>query len=118
MRFLLDENLPRGIAILLREQGHDVLVVSDSLFRGVTDEVLYGLCAREKRILVSRDLDFSLPVSLEKPAGVVLIRAPDSFISSALVHLVEQFLFQYDVETLQGHITVISPGRIRSRRLY
>ena len=59
MRFLIDAQLPRSLAILLRERGHDVLHTLD-LPEGnrTSDELLCGLCASDDRVLISKDGDF------------------------------------------------------------
>lgn len=58
MRFLLDENLPRGVAELIRGWGHDVLVVADSSLRGSNDEALWQEASLQGRIIITRDSTF------------------------------------------------------------
>jgi predicted nuclease of predicted toxin-antitoxin system len=63
LRFLVDENLPGAVAELLRADGHDVLAVAPSAFRSADDTELWALAARERRVVVTRDLGFPHPLS-------------------------------------------------------
>lgn len=59
MNFLVDAQLPRRIAWLLREQGHDALHTLD-LPEGnrTTDAAIVELSVREGRVVVTKDSDF------------------------------------------------------------
>lgn len=59
MRFLIDAQLPRRLAILLRQRGHDVLHTLDLPEGNRTpDERLCDLSESEDRVLISKDGDF------------------------------------------------------------
>ena len=117
MRFLLDENLPRLMAEMLRERGHAVLEAADSSLKSSDDLVIWQHAAREERVLITRDLDFPLRGVRPPPAGLVLIRAPDIYTAADLTRLLLDFLQGMNVEELLGNITVVAPGRARSRPL-
>lgn len=117
MRFLVDENLPRGVAEVLLDAGHDVLDVARSPHRGASDQELWALAAKDGRAIVTRDLGFPLPASHSSPPGVVLLRLPSRMRRASIVRAVEQLLEAIDVHELQGMITVVEPGRIRRRRI-
>jgi hypothetical protein len=59
MRFKLDENLPIELAVLIRRSGHNAATVLDQGLGGAGDSELASLCAKEGRILVTFDTDFS-----------------------------------------------------------
>jgi predicted nuclease of predicted toxin-antitoxin system len=59
VRFKLDENLPSELASLFREFGHDAVTVLDQGMGGTDDSDLASACAREQRVLVTLDKDFS-----------------------------------------------------------
>ncbi len=59
MNFLVDAQLPRRLALRLREAGHDTSHTLD-LPGGnrATDEEINDLCGREGRIVITKDADF------------------------------------------------------------
>jgi predicted nuclease of predicted toxin-antitoxin system len=116
MRFLVDENLPSNIADLLRVLGHDTMHVSETHLRGASDRVVWRFAADEGRILVTRDLDFPLP-DTPKPPGLILLRVPDSFTRGQIGEVMSAFAAEDSIEQSAGRITVVSPGRVRSRPL-
>ena len=114
MRFLVDENLPADVADVLRRGDHDVLHVSESHYRGASDQELWRLAASESRIVVTRDLDFPLP-DVPRPPGLVLVRVPGTFTRSQIADIVTEFVDSEAFGEIDGAITVVSPGRVRRR---
>ncbi len=114
MRFLVDENLPIEVADLLRRHGHDAPHLSQTEHRGALDEEVWSLAAQEQRIVLTRDLGFSLPVS-PRLAGVVPLRVPDVFTGQQLIRVVAEFVASPAFQQVAGAITVVSPGRVRVR---
>ena len=112
MRFLLDENIPKDMALALREEGHDVLWVPETDLRGADDDDLWARAAEEARWLVSADLDF--PLDEPRPPGLILIRGFDKVSTAALARFTLEAIAQLAHEAHQ--LLVISPGRIRRRR--
>ncbi len=113
MRFLLDENIPEDAVVALRNEGHDVVWIPETTLRGVSDEVIWDLAARQERVLVTEDLDF--PLAGPRPPGLVLLRGFDRISSAMLAALLLDGL-RAAAEQLPDHILVISPGRFRLRR--
>jgi len=73
MKFLLDENVHRGLSFFLIELKHDIKLSPKSIKNGKVME----LALREERILVSRDADFiHKPLSSSKHFGIILLRVP------------------------------------------
>jgi predicted nuclease of predicted toxin-antitoxin system len=117
MHFLVDENLPSSLVKLLQERGHDVLDIAKSTLRGSKNKKLWLIAASEKRILITRNLDFPIPKLKPLPAGVILIRVPYTYASAQITTLFEDFLNSIKLEELAGKITVVTPGRVRFRKL-
>ncbi|MSQ10841.1 MAG: hypothetical protein EXR52_07565 [Dehalococcoidia bacterium] len=107
--FLVDENLPLDVAVALRDAGHDVLYVREGEYRGASDEVLWDLAAIQRRILITRDLDFPLRRS-PAPAGVILLRVPDTYRRSQIGEVVRNLLAAHDLDQMLGAVTVVRPG--------
>jgi len=70
MRFLVDENLPARMVASLLSRGAEVSYVPGSLLASAADDALWEVAAREDRILVTRDLDFPLPLR-PRPPGLI-----------------------------------------------
>src|SRR5215216_2382919 len=78
MRVLVDENLTGLLSQLLSDAGHDVLDVATSTWRTASDEQLSRLAIEESRIIITRDLGFSLRSEV-RPPGLVLLRFPRDY---------------------------------------
>ena len=114
MRFLIDENLPFSLAQMLEEAGHDVADVVTAQLRGEDDEVIWKYAGRGHRVLIPRDLDFPMPDLHPRPAGLVLIRVPDTWTGTQIVKLVQSSFRELKLEQLERRITVLAPGHIRT----
>jgi predicted nuclease of predicted toxin-antitoxin system len=76
MRFLANENIPGPVVAALRERGHDVAWIKESM-PGAEDPAVLALAQAEQRVVVTSDTDFGeLAYRSRLPAqcGVVLIR--------------------------------------------
>jgi predicted nuclease of predicted toxin-antitoxin system len=115
MKCKLDENLGAEVARILRGAGHDVTTVRDQDLGGVSDNVLYDVCRRERRCLITLDLDFSnvLRFSPEPTAGIVILRPPGRVLLPAIMALTKVFLEALKRELVNGRLWIVEPGRIR-----
>ena len=59
MKFLLDANMPRSAASLLRELGHQVEDVRDVLPPGADDSEVAAFAKSNQLVLITRDFDFA-----------------------------------------------------------
>jgi predicted nuclease of predicted toxin-antitoxin system len=57
-RIKVDEDLPRHIAEIARDRGHDATSVLDQGWRGTPDDALCGRVQRENRWLITADKAF------------------------------------------------------------
>ena len=70
MKYIVDAQLPRRIAVWLREAGHDALHTLDlPESNRTTDQSIIALSLREHRVVVTKDADFV--------AGFVLRNEPE-----------------------------------------
>jgi len=116
MRILADENFPGPVLRALREQGHDVESVKETM-RGVTDREVLEHAQREKRLVVTFDKDFgelAFRFGLPATSGVILFRlsgdgpeADNARALAALARSLEWF----------GNFAVVTDDRIRIRPL-
>lgn len=116
MRFLTDENMPRGVIRHLRETGHDVLAAREEL-RGANDAVILARPQSEVRILLTQDKDFgelAFRFGLPSGCGVVLFRLSGRQPADDEHRIVESLGIRTD---WAGSFSVVEEGRIRMRPL-
>ena len=114
MRFLVDENIPLDLVVALRVEGHDVIWVPESDFRGADDDVIWRHAAQDQRVFVTGDLDF--PLSSPNPPGMLLLRGADRLSTRTMSSLLLVAVRSLGDDVL-GYLVVVSPGRVRRRLL-
>jgi len=119
MRFLVDEDLPRSVASLLRQHGHEAVDVRDIGFRGASDADIASYARQHRLCLLSGDTGFA-DVRNYPPkdySGVVVLHLPAKATSSTIMFLLGSLLVQTDiVNHLSGRLAIVEHGRIRVRK--
>ena len=79
LRLLLDANISPETAIVLRSFGFDVKSLIEEGFGGIEDVAVAKIAQREKRILITFDLDFGemYYFASRKTFGVIVLRLDD-----------------------------------------
>ena len=115
MKLELDENFGKRIKELFTENGYDAATVIDEKLGGADDKTIYEVCCREKRCLVSLDLDFSDVIRFppDKCGGIVVFRASANLTFEIIYYLASQFLRAAGKENLAGKLWIVEPNRIR-----
>ncbi|MGC9394543.1 MAG: DUF5615 family PIN-like protein [Anaerolineae bacterium] len=100
----------------LRDDGHDVLYVIESL-RGATDDVVLEQAFAENRILLTEDKDFvELVYQLRYPAyGIILLRFETQDAGQKIPRL--RTLLIDESDRIAGAFVVLDPRRTRIRPL-
>ncbi len=117
MRFKLDENLPADLAVLLRNEGHDVAAVVGEGLAGEDDPPVLQAAANERRILVTFDLDFA-DIRRYPPgthAGIVVFRLQDQR-WTALERVARRTLTDSSLNRLAAGLAIVDETRIRYKR--
>lgn len=75
MKFLVDAQLPRRLALWLQERGHDVVHTLQLEARNKTpDALLLALANQERRVLITKDTDFQITFELgQGPPRLLLV---------------------------------------------
>jgi predicted nuclease of predicted toxin-antitoxin system len=75
-RVLLDQGLPAGSALILREQGWDTIHVREVGLSAAEDVEILAFAASQSRVMVTLDRDFPQILALTHAArpSVILIR--------------------------------------------
>ena len=115
MRLKLDENLGRSRVALLERAGHDVAAIYGEQLTSAPDEAVLAACKREKRGLVTLDLDFSNPLRYRpgEQEGIAVIRLPRRCSHGHLEAAVAALEEGLATRPLSGKLWVVQPGLIR-----
>jgi predicted nuclease of predicted toxin-antitoxin system len=116
MRWIVNENVPGTVIRTLRDRGHDVLSVKESL-RGSADPDILARAQVEHRVVVTHDKDFgelAFRWGLPASSGVVLLRLSGADPESDNRRMLE--VLESDMEWT-GHFTVATDDRVRIRPL-
>jgi len=116
VRFLANENFPGPVVRLLRELGHDVVWVKETM-TGATDRRILANAQIERRVLVTFDKDFgelAYRFGLPADCGVVLVRLSGSSPEQDNARTVEALTSRGD---WAGHLAIVHDDRIRMRPL-
>ncbi len=117
MKFIADENLFEPIIEYLRELGYDVLSIREAGFSGISDEEVYQLACKEKRIIITMDKDFSRMFNFppQKCGGIIVIKIYKRTVDETL-ELFKQYFNVIRQREIKGNLVIISPEGIRIRK--
>lgn len=118
MRFLIDADLPRPTADLVRSLGHDAADVRDIGLGASPDHRIAAYAQSRGLCLLTGDFGFAdiRDYPPEDYAGLVVFVLPNDASRDVKLHLVEAFLRKSEVlGQLPGHLAIAEPGRVRLR---
>jgi predicted nuclease of predicted toxin-antitoxin system len=118
MRFLLDANLPRSTAALLRNLGHEAQDVRDVLHGGADDSAVAAYARTNGLALLTRDFDFSdiRNYPPEDYVGIVVLDLPDDALIGQINRTLESFVTNVEwLSHVSGHLAIVEPWRVRFR---
>jgi hypothetical protein len=119
MRFLIDADLPRSVADVIRRHGHEAIDVRDIGLRTAKDAMIAQRAQDDGLCLITGDFDFAdirnYPPHLY--AGLVVLSLPSTATAAYINQLVDQFLTQTEVvQQVPGQLAIVDLRRIRLRR--
>jgi predicted nuclease of predicted toxin-antitoxin system len=116
LSFKLDENVPIEAAEQIRSFGHDCHTVYDESLAGTSDPTIALACARERRTLITLDLDFA-DVRTYPPgshSGIIVLR-PRSPDRDSCFRLIARLLPIVTSEPVGGNLWIVDDDRVRMR---
>ena len=118
MRFLADMGVARGAAAPLREEGHDVVHLSEEGLERLPDRAVLAKALAEDRILSTFDLDFGEIVALsgERTPSVVLFRLSNAR-QDRVAERLRQVIADASGWLSEGAIVTVEDTRLRVRQL-
>ncbi len=118
MKFLLDANLPRSTAVLLRNLGHEVQDVRDALSPSADDSFVAAHAQAHRLAIVTRDFDFSDIRNYEPSTyfGILVLDLPDDATAAQINRTMETFVTNTDwLSRLPGRLAIVDSSRVRFR---
>ena len=116
MKIIVNENVSGSVIRALRDRGHDVLSVKESM-RSESDEAVLARAQAEQRVVITHDKDFgelAFRYGLPASCGVVLLRLSGTDPQSDNRRAVGALESRSEWE---GHFAVVEEHRIRIRPL-
>lgn len=115
MKFKLDENFGKRTQDVFRKAGHDVHTVHEEGLSGASDNKLYTTCQREKRCLITLDLDFADVIHFppQTTGGIIVVRIPGNPSLSTLESVIRNCLQALKRDRVEGRLWIAEPNRIR-----
>ena len=116
MRFMLNENVSGAVIRELRDKGHDVTSLKESM-RGATDRLVLQQAQSENRVLVTHDEDFAelaFRARLGAGCGIILLRLSGknpAVDTCRILHALES------MRDWKGRFAVVTGAEIRIRPL-
>jgi predicted nuclease of predicted toxin-antitoxin system len=117
MKIKLDENMPAGLAVILRNLGHDTDTIPEEGLASSNDPRVWHAAQQKERFFITQELDFSDVRQFEPGShyGLLLIRLINPG-RKALTWTVKNLFETEDVESWQSCFVVATERKIRIRR--
>lgn len=118
MKFVVDEDLPRSTARVLREKGFEVYDIRDHGLRGREDDVILAFAKQQDAILITGDVGFGnqLKYPVGSHEGIVVAHFPNKLSTSELNANILGALSVLTEDDLRKTLTILEPGKVRSRK--
>ena len=116
MIFKVDENLPKEVASLLEESGHEASTTLDEEMQGSSDDILADQCRNEGKAIVTLDLGFA-DIRAYPPnqyAGLIVLRLRRQD-KPHVLRVFQGLLENLAIEELVGHLWIVEENRVRVR---
>jgi predicted nuclease of predicted toxin-antitoxin system len=118
MEFLIDADLPRPTAEIIRLNGHQARDVRDIGLGNSRDDDIAAYAKANGLCLLTGDFDFAdiRDYPPENYAGIVVLGLPDNANREFILRLIIAFLDNQEIILqLPGRLAIVEPGRIRLR---
>lgn len=117
MRLFADESVWEITREFVRLRGHDLATVEERGLAGAMDEVVLSQALSEKRVLVTRDLDFSniLRYPPDNYFGIIVLRIRPHT-TDAVHRVLALVLAHFSQESIQQALVIVDHNKFRERR--
>jgi len=117
-KFVIDEDMPRSTAKVLRTKGYEALDVRDLGLRGKSDDEIFKFAHKEKAVTLTSDSGFGnlLHFPVGSHSGIVIAHFPNEISTSELNNQIIKAIELLSEIDFKGNLIIIEPGKIRIRR--
>ncbi len=118
LKFVIDEDMPRSTAKVLKGKGYEALDVRDCGLRGKSDDEVFNFAQKEKAVILTGDLGFGnlLHFPVGSHSGIVIAHFPNEISTPELnTQVIKAFDNLTEVD-FNGSLIIIEPGKIRIRK--
>jgi len=117
LKFLLDADMPRSSADVIRSFGYDVEDVRDIGLGSAKDREIIEYALKNNRIIVTRDTDFGEVLRYPKHPGAIIFRLPYTFTAREINEKLKEFLNSVSEDEIKNAIVMVELSRYRRRSL-
>ncbi len=118
MKFLADMGISPVTVAWLNQQGHDAKHLSEERLHKSSDREIFDKAKKEKRIILTTDLDFGeIAVSAASAQISVIIFRQEDRTPASINQYLEKVIYTAKTELKKGAILIIQEGRFRIRHL-
>lgn len=116
MKIVVDESVSYGVAVTLKEAGHDVIAIAESPTSGIIDEDIFNLVIESSAILITRDYHFTNAVRFpsNKTGGIIYIRR-GNLTADEEIALVQRFLSIHSHKKYSGRLVTLYKDSVKIR---
>lgn len=118
LKFMIDEDMPRSTAKILKSKGYEVLDVRDCGLRGKSDKEVFKFTQQEGAVLLTGDMGFGnlLHFPVGSHSGIVIAHFPNEISPFELnSQIIKAFDTLIEID-FKGNLIILEPGKIRIRR--
>ncbi|MBI3813176.1 MAG: DUF5615 family PIN-like protein [Nitrospinae bacterium] len=118
LKFIIDEDMPRSTATVLRNRGFEVLDVRDCGLRGKSDDDIFRFAQQVGAIILTGDMGFGnlLHFPIGSHVGIVIAHYPNEISVSELNNQIIKAFNNLTETDFNGNLIILEPGKIRVRR--
>jgi predicted nuclease of predicted toxin-antitoxin system len=117
LKLLVDEDLPRSTAAMLKSLDIDALDLRDIGLKGAPDAEVFKYAQNEGRIIITRDVEFGniLKYPVGNHCGIIIIRIPNTYIRDKILEIIRNFFIEVDKNKLMNSLVILEAEKYRIR---
>lgn len=117
IRFLLDADMPRSSAKVIKSLGYDVEDVRDIGLGAAKDEEIIEYALKSKRIIITRNTGFGEILRYPNHPGAIIFRLPYTFTVEEINKKLREFLTSVSGKEIEHAIIIVELTKYRKRSL-